>query len=318
MTNTAGSSGFRSSAIADGQWHSFGRSGENFAVTTRASSAISSGRTTRSFGNSRVGSSAFTNSGVGRNSFVGGNRFGGSAFSPRESSLGRGFGNRGFGGFGEFGRGWRGGFGRGGCWNCGWGWGWGWPYWGFGWGYPGWLYPGFAWGGYWDPYWYDPAWGWDNYDFGYYTDSPTGNYNGNSVYSGSPNTPLDFDYDSSPNENSPSSQASPDTNPTTGNVAESKPTVLLYLKDGTMYVATDYWLSGSKLHYVVSYGGESTIDMDQFDLQRTVDENAKRGIRISLRPKSDTSSSIPTATTPSPAPRPAPQMQAASQLQKST
>ena len=282
VTNAAASSGFRNSASADGRWHSFGGTHNTLAANTHA---VSPGRAISSFGGSRVGGSAFTNSALGRNTFFGGNRFGGTAF-------GSGFGNRGFGGFGGLGRGWRGGYGWGGCWNCGWGWGgfgwgWGWPgpYWGFGWGYP------------------SLAWGWDNYDFGYYTDYAAGDYNGNSVYSGSPYSPSDFNYDSTPlRENKQSSQGSTNTNPTTGNVAESTATVLLYLKDGTMYAATDYWFSGSKLHYVVSYGGESTVDMDQLDLQRTVDENAKRGIRFSLRPKPDASNSTPTAATPSPAP----------------
>jgi len=317
MTNAAASSGFRNSAIADGQWHSFGRSGGGFAANTRGSSAISSSRTTSSFGGSRAGGSTFASSGFGRNgSFLGGNRFGGTAF-------GRGFGDRGFGDFGGFGRGWRGGYGWGGCWNCGWGWGfgwgWGWPYWGFGWAYPGWYYPGWAWGGYWGPYayGYDPWWGWDDYDFSYYTDNnPAGDYNNNSGYSGSPYSPSDFDYDSAAPSGSTNAQGAPDANPITGNVAESMPTVLLYLKDGTMFAATDYWLSGSELHYVVSYGKEGAIDIGQLDWQRTADENAKRGIRFSLKPKPGAPNSAPTAATPSPAPQPAPQIQPASQLQK--
>ena len=56
------------------------------------------------------------------------------------------------------------------------------------------------------------------------------------------------------------------------------------MKDGTTYAATDYWLQGGVLHYVVSYAGESTLNMDEVDLQRTVDENARRGVNFSLRP----------------------------------
>jgi hypothetical protein len=51
-----------------------------------------------------------------------------------------------------------------------------------------------------------------------------------------------------------------------------------------MYAASDYWLANNKLHYVVNDGVENTVDMDQVDLQRTVDENAKRGVRFSLKP----------------------------------
>jgi hypothetical protein len=76
-------------------------------------------------------------------------------------------------------------------------------------------------------------------------------------------------------------------NPVTGNVAHSTPTVLLYTKDGTTIAASDYWIADGKLRYSVSYGGESVMDMNQIDPQRTVDENAKRGVGFSLKPKSD-------------------------------
>ena len=51
-----------------------------------------------------------------------------------------------------------------------------------------------------------------------------------------------------------------------------------------MYTASDYWLVDGKLHYVTSYSTESVVAMDEVDLQRTVDENAKRGVTFSLRP----------------------------------
>jgi hypothetical protein len=79
-------------------------------------------------------------------------------------------------------------------------------------------------------------------------------------------------------------EGSPNDNPVTGDVSSSRPTVLLYLKDGTTYAASDYWLQDGVLHYTVNYGGESTLNMDELDLQRTVNENARRGINFSLRP----------------------------------
>jgi hypothetical protein len=59
---------------------------------------------------------------------------------------------------------------------------------------------------------------------------------------------------------------------------------VLFLKDGTVYAITDYWIADNKLHYVTNYGGENSIPLDQLDMQRTVDANAKRGINITLRP----------------------------------
>jgi hypothetical protein len=77
----------------------------------------------------------------------------------------------------------------------------------------------------------------------------------------------------------------PVTDPITANVVEFAPSVLVYLKDGTMLVANDYWLQDGQFHYTVKYGGENAIGMDQVDLQRSVDENARRGVKFSLKPK---------------------------------
>jgi hypothetical protein len=129
-------------------------------------------------------------------------------------------------------------------------------------------------------------------------------------------------------------QVSGNPNPVTGNVAATTPTVLIYLNDGTLYAASDYWLKGGKLHYTVNYAGENSVDMDQVDLQRTVNENAKRGVRFSLKPSPDTVNSapgsntstmgtprnnqnVPAPATNPPAPQPAPRMQVTSQASPS-
>ncbi len=69
------------------------------------------------------------------------------------------------------------------------------------------------------------------------------------------------------------------------NLAVSRPTILVYLKDGTTLAADDYWSVDGQFHYRVKYGGESSVDMDQVDMQRTVDENAKRGVRFTMKSK---------------------------------
>jgi hypothetical protein len=63
-----------------------------------------------------------------------------------------------------------------------------------------------------------------------------------------------------------------------------------------MYAASDYWLSGGKLHYVVTYGGESAVDMDQVDLQRTVNENSKRGVKFWLKDAPGNGNAVPSAS----------------------
>jgi hypothetical protein len=64
----------------------------------------------------------------------------------------------------------------------------------------------------------------------------------------------------------------------------SQPEVALFLKDGSVYAVSDYWLAGGQLHYVTNYGGQNSLDISQIDLQRTVDANARRGVTFILRP----------------------------------
>ena len=82
--------------------------------------------------------------------------------------------------------------------------------------------------------------------------------------------------------------------------------MVLFLKDGTVYAITDYWIADNKLHYITNYGGENSIPLDQLDMQRTVDVNAKRGINITLRP-SPQSQQAATAPDAQPTPDAAPQ-----------
>jgi len=44
-------------------------------------------------------------------------------------------------------------------------------------------------------------------------------------------------------------------------------------------------LDGGRLHYILSDGAESSVSLDLLDLQRTVEENDKRGVPFTLRPK---------------------------------
>ncbi|MFZ3365339.1 MAG: hypothetical protein WA153_18000, partial [Candidatus Acidiferrales bacterium] len=117
--------------------------------------------------------------------------------------------------------------------------------------------------------------------------------------SGTSDQPPDFNnYDFSGSSNSGASQqVSPEPTVTTANDPEYLPTVL-YMKDGTTYQITSYWSSGNTLHYVNGQGGVSTVDVNQIDLQRTIDENAKNGVRFWVRPQP--------AATPAPAAQAAP------------
>jgi hypothetical protein len=220
---------------------------------------------------------------AGRNSAFGGAFRGG---------LGNGRGGLGFGNRLGRGFGWRGGFGGWGCCGFGLGFGWGW---GLGWGlgYDPWL---------WDDPWYDPWWGWDT--FGAYAPYDTGYFIPNIDYGYSvpddlatppvpdpymDNTSSDLDaYPTAPPAKSATSSdvsnsAQLQTSATNTN---SAPLVQIYLIDGTVYDVSDYWFADDKLHYVLSgrSDAERAIDVDRLDVQRTVDQNAKRGVAFSTKP----------------------------------
>jgi hypothetical protein len=241
----------------------------------------------------------------GSSGFAGGHSFAGNSVGFHGGNFGGGFHGSSFGVHGGYGwhGGWGGGWGHGwhggwgGCWGCGFGWGWG-PGWGFGWGWGGFWGPSWGWGPYYGLGYY--PWGWPGYyDYPGYSVG----YGDSGNYSSSDNGPVDNNsgnYNAGPVQPDNSGgiaepQGSPDDNPVTGNVSSSRPTVLLYLKDGTTYAASDYWLQDGVLHYTVNYGGEDTLNMDELDLQRTVNENARRGINFSLHPSPSTTNPQPSS-----------------------
>jgi hypothetical protein len=158
---------------------------------------------------------------------------------------------------------------------------------------------------------YGAGFGYGGGDLGYYSGAP--DYGGSDLNfnATTPSSPEDMgspegnagDWQDASVDNSQSSNASP------------QPYVVLILRDGSSYAVSDYWLAGGKLHYVTSYGGENSIDANQLDLQRTVNENALRGITFTLRPApsanapADEQSAQPAPPannqpTPTPAPKP--------------
>jgi len=62
----------------------------------------------------------------------------------------------------------------------------------------------------------------------------------------------------------------------------------LYLKDGTVYNVTDYWLVSGQLHFTTldpsgTKWNEHTIDFSQLDLEKTTDVSKQRGFNFLLR-----------------------------------
>lgn len=58
--------------------------------------------------------------------------------------------------------------------------------------------------------------------------------------------------------------------------------LVIYLRDGSGYGVIDYWIADSVLHFVTTYGSEKSAVFGDVDWQRTVDENATRGIYFKL------------------------------------
>ena len=60
---------------------------------------------------------------------------------------------------------------------------------------------------------------------------------------------------------------------------------LVALKSETIYPAKDYWVNDRLLVYVLPDGSEASTDLNNIDWQRTMDLNAERGVRLTLRTK---------------------------------
>lgn len=62
----------------------------------------------------------------------------------------------------------------------------------------------------------------------------------------------------------------------------------IFLKDGTVYNVLDYWRVDDQLHFTIHEPGnpnpaEHVIDLDQLDLQKTIDVNTAMGFRFVMR-----------------------------------
>lgn len=157
-----------------------------------------------------------------------------------------------------------------GCFGCGFGFG------GFGFGFGG-FNLGFNLG-FSAPLWWGPTWLW--WSGGYADGPPYGYslpYDAGLIY----DSPA---YSGPQSDNSSASSSASGRFSRTPKSAESSSAILLYLKDGTMYSVRDCWLADGKLHYTAMNRTEGVVELDAVDFQRTVDENAQRGMPFTLKP----------------------------------
>jgi hypothetical protein len=139
----------------------------------------------------------------------------------------------------------------------------------------------------------DPFWGCYGYGYGYGSGGIGYGYYGGS-FSSDNGYGADLSYPGS-QDATPSQEANPslyaqapetlqEQQTATAGPAEKHVSAVLYLKNGSSYAVTDYWLADGKVHYITSYGGENAVDQADLDLQRTVDENAAQSLTFTLRP----------------------------------
>ena len=84
----------------------------------------------------------------------------------------------------------------------------------------------------------------------------------------------------------PGTQNTPSTNTRPAYRYDREPLDLieLYLKDGTAYDVTDYWLEDGQIHFRTRDGFiEHVLRVENLDLQTTVDVNTRRGLQFVLR-----------------------------------
>jgi hypothetical protein len=231
-----------------------------------------------------------------RNAFVGNPTFGGFG----RGGVGTGFGGVGFRngfrgrpglgfgfpafrerfGFGGFGFGW-GGFG----WGLGFGWG---PCWGAAWA--------------WDPFCFDSFGFWPPYGYSGYAPDP---------YAYPPSVGYDLNYSSAYDSDNPAPGPSTDVPPgpvnpdddTSANVpsaaAEPQVPVVIYFRDGSSVLPSDYWISDNKFYYVLG-GQQNNVPLSRVDLPRTNDVNHQNGATFQL--KSAPSDTAPAGQPPAGAP----------------
>jgi hypothetical protein len=164
---------------------------------------------------------------------------------------------------------------------------------GFGFGFGGLYYGAF---GPCDPFWgcYGYGYGYNGMGYGYYGGGFSSGYGADLSYSGaednSPSEDMTQSSDTIPSLLAPAPDTSQEQEAANAGPATRPVTAVLYLKDGSSYAVTDYWLADGKIHYITSYGGENSIDQSALDLQRTVNENAAQGMTFTLRPASGATS----------------------------
>ena len=135
---------------------------------------------------------------------------------------------------------------------------------------PAWNGPfGWGWG---TPWGYDPALTGSLYPIGGYTSPTPAEQNQASVNSIGPTT---F---------APSEPRQLLLAPSDG---QAQAVAYLVTKDGIEFGVTKYWVQDDRINYVTTYGIQSSISLDQLDLQATVNLNYKLGITFTLTPKPD-------------------------------
>jgi hypothetical protein len=157
----------------------------------------------------------------------------------------------------------------------------------------------------WPSYWIDPWWYWRDYSSYDRPAAYSNDYSNNdySLYSAPAENYSNSEATSAPTENYSNAEAtsapSENQSPTPSlSDAETVDPVLFYMKDGSVYSASVYWVQDSKLHYILTTGAGNVVDLNDVDVERTTAENAKNGVRVTLKPRPSHSQPSPETLSP--------------------
>ncbi|HEX4920560.1 MAG TPA: hypothetical protein VFV92_07455 [Candidatus Bathyarchaeia archaeon] len=67
--------------------------------------------------------------------------------------------------------------------------------------------------------------------------------------------------------------------------AADRPVTLIVLKDGTIYIAHEYWVDGWRMHFIGDNGEEKLVALARIDLNQTVRLNRIRDVEFILQSK---------------------------------
>jgi hypothetical protein len=155
--------------------------------------------------------------------------------------------------------------------------------------------------------WYDPWFGSPAYGGGYYgypNSDVYGYTDSGSSYQDDDSAPPPQQGDQPGNNEQPNSNWITPNGPSPSSVQNSANPVRIYMRSGAVYTVSDYWITDGELHYILMDGARNIVDLDQVDLMRTNEENAKSGVKFIFKSEPSGAAPEPDGNAAPPVPQP--------------